>query len=40
MLGTKDAHELYAKFGFAALANPSRMMEILKPDVYRSPLPT
>ncbi|CAN5280728.1 GNAT family N-acetyltransferase [soil metagenome] len=37
MLGTKDAHSLYAKFGFTALANPARMMEILKPDVYRSP---
>ena len=40
MLGTKDAHQLYTKFGFVALANPSRMMEILKPDVYRSPLLT
>ena len=37
MLGTKDAHPLYEKFGFTALANPARMMEILKPDVYRSP---
>jgi GNAT superfamily N-acetyltransferase len=34
MLGTKDAHGLYGKFGFAVLANPSRMMEILKPDIY------
>lgn len=35
MLGTKDAHSLYTQFGFTPLANPSRMMEILKPDVYR-----
>jgi GNAT superfamily N-acetyltransferase len=27
MLVTKDAHDLYAKFGFSALANPSRVME-------------
>lgn len=35
MLGTKDAHTLYSMFGFAGLANPARMMEILKPDAYR-----
>ena len=35
MLGTKDAHGLYKQFEFAELANPSRMMEILKLDVYR-----
>jgi N-acetylglutamate synthase-like GNAT family acetyltransferase len=34
MLGTKDAHGLYKQFEFAELANPSRMMEILKLDVY------
>ena len=34
MLGTKDAHGLYKQFEFDALANPSRMMEILKLDVY------
>jgi GNAT superfamily N-acetyltransferase len=43
-LGTKDAHTLYARFGFMALEEPSRWMEILRPDVYRSgpadPLPT
>jgi N-acetylglutamate synthase-like GNAT family acetyltransferase len=38
MLGTKDAHGLYRQFGFGELANPSRMMEILKPDVYRQAL--
>lgn len=35
LLATKDAHGLYAQFGFAALADPSRIMENLKPDVYR-----
>jgi GNAT superfamily N-acetyltransferase len=35
MLGTQDAHGLYAQFGFTPLANPARMMEILRPDVYR-----
>ena len=40
MLATKDAHGLYAQFGFKPLANPLRLMEILNPDVYRSPEPT
>lgn len=35
LLATKDAHALYAKFGFEALGNPSRIMENLKSDVYR-----
>lgn len=36
LLATKDAHGLYAQFGFEALANPSSIMESLKPDVYRN----
>lgn len=36
MLATRDAHGLYAQFGFKALADPSRMMEIVDPDAYRS----
>jgi GNAT superfamily N-acetyltransferase len=28
LLGTKDAHELYRKFGFGAPAKPERLMEI------------
>jgi hypothetical protein len=28
---------LYTQFGFKELANPARMMEILKPDVYAAP---
>ena len=38
MLATKDAHDLYKQFEFRELANPSSMMEILKPDVYRQAL--
>jgi hypothetical protein len=37
MLATRDAHGLYAQFGFTALANPSRMMEILNADPYHAP---
>lgn len=37
MLATRDAHGLYAQFGFTALANPSRMMEIVDADVYQVP---
>ena len=33
-LGTRDAHGLYAQFGFTALENPSRMMEVANPEVY------
>jgi GNAT superfamily N-acetyltransferase len=36
MLATRDAHGLYAQFGFEELSNPSRLMEILKPNVYQS----
>jgi GNAT superfamily N-acetyltransferase len=36
LLGTRDAHELYRRFGFRELGNPSRMMEIHVADVYRS----
>ncbi len=34
-LVTRDAHALYAPLGFAALANPDRHMEIVRPDIYR-----
>jgi GNAT superfamily N-acetyltransferase len=35
-LATRDAHELYRRFGFESIADPSRLMQILKPDVYTS----
>jgi GNAT superfamily N-acetyltransferase len=34
ILGTRDAHGLYEKFGFRALASPERFMEIHRPDAY------
>lgn len=36
MLATRDAHSLYAQFGFVPLSAPDRLMEVLRPDVYRS----
>lgn len=35
MLGTRDAHGVYAKLGFRPLAHPEIFMEIHRPDVYR-----
>jgi len=37
LLATRDAHPLYARFGFTPLARPERFMEILKLDVYSNP---
>jgi GNAT superfamily N-acetyltransferase len=34
MLGTRDAHSLYEKFGFEPLENPKRIMHIYNADVY------
>ena len=33
-LVTRDAHELYRRFGFTALPAPERYMEKVDPDVY------
>ncbi len=35
ILVTRDAHELYGKFGFKTLARPERYMELRNPNVYR-----
>jgi GNAT superfamily N-acetyltransferase len=35
ILATRDAHELYKKFGFTLLNNVDRWMHIHYPDVYR-----
>jgi len=35
-LTTRDAHALYAQFGFEVVANPDRQMEILRPQIYLS----
>ncbi len=34
LLATRDAHDLYAKFGFKGLPEPDRWMQIHNPDVY------
>ncbi|WP_394791396.1 GNAT family N-acetyltransferase [Rhodoferax sp.] len=33
LLATRDAHGLYAQFGFSPLANPDRLMEMRRPAV-------
>jgi N-acetylglutamate synthase-like GNAT family acetyltransferase len=35
MLATRDAHELYKKFGFTPLNNVDRWMHIHSPEVYK-----
>jgi GNAT superfamily N-acetyltransferase len=35
MLATRDAHELYKKFGFTPLNNVDRWMHIHNPDIYK-----
>jgi GNAT superfamily N-acetyltransferase len=34
MLATRDAHGLYAKYGFTSLGAPDRIMEIVRPNIY------
>ena len=34
LLATKDAHELYRRFGFGPFQNPDRLMSIHNPNVY------
>ena len=36
MLGTRDAHELYAKVGFKPLTHPEIFMEVWNPSVYKT----
>src|SRR5437899_7842720 len=36
-LATRDAHELYANYGFKPLAKPDRFMELHDPEVYKRP---
>jgi GNAT superfamily N-acetyltransferase len=35
-LATSDAHDLYARHGFGSLLRPELMMEIYKPDIYKT----
>jgi GNAT superfamily N-acetyltransferase len=34
LLATRDAHKLYAPFGFKPLANPEYFMTLHRPDIY------
>ena len=34
MLATRDAHELYSRYGFKPIAHPERLMENHQPDVF------
>jgi GNAT superfamily N-acetyltransferase len=36
MLGTRDAHGLYTQYGFGAPPADGMLMQILRPDMYRS----
>ena len=36
MLATRDAHALYARYGFTPLAAPDRFMEVHRPQAYLS----
>jgi hypothetical protein len=36
LLVTRDAHGLYAKFGFKPLAAPDRLMERHNPNAYKA----
>ena len=35
MLATRDAHSLYAQYGFTPLSSPDRFMEKHQPEVYK-----
>lgn len=37
LLATRDAHGLYAQYGFTPLGAPERLMEVLQPDIYTRP---
>lgn len=37
LLATRDAHGLYAQYGFAPLSAPALLMEVLQSDIYTRP---
>ncbi|WP_291204918.1 GNAT family N-acetyltransferase [Hyphomonas sp.] len=37
MLGTADAHGVYAELGFGPIKAPERLMEVIKPAHYKKP---
>jgi GNAT superfamily N-acetyltransferase len=36
LLGTRDAHGLYQRYGFTSLADPARFMEVFCPNLYQA----
>jgi ribosomal protein S18 acetylase RimI-like enzyme len=36
MLATRDAHGLYRRYGFSDVIRNTNLMEIVRPDIYRS----
>ena len=36
VLATRDAHGLYAQFGYGALNKPDYFMEVVRPDIYKT----
>jgi GNAT superfamily N-acetyltransferase len=39
LLGTRDAHGLYQRYGFTPLSDPSRFLEVFRPDLYQTGSP-
>jgi GNAT superfamily N-acetyltransferase len=39
LLATRDAHGLYQRYGFTPLADPTRFLEVFRPDPYRPDAP-
>jgi GNAT superfamily N-acetyltransferase len=39
LLGTRDAHGLYQRYGFTPLADPARFLEVFRPGVYQADQP-
>lgn len=37
VLATRDAHGLYAQYGFKPIENPEILMQIWQPNIYREP---
>jgi GNAT superfamily N-acetyltransferase len=35
MLATRDAHSLYLRYGFTPLGSPEKIMELVRPEIYR-----
>jgi GNAT superfamily N-acetyltransferase len=39
LLGTRDAHGLYERYGFRPLADPTRFLEVFRPEAYQAGSP-